>query len=73
MKRLVTLVVLASIGAGCAPIDHKPCVDFYEAVGMEYRDYVNADESLDDEQRARRQRTCELYEAYLEEAADWSK
>ena len=68
---LVSMLLLLSQSTGCSAL-RLPTADYvaadratYQAVAPEYAAYVHADESLDDEERGRRDRTLETWDARI--------
>ena len=69
MRKLLILLVLT---CGCSLQDAYVNADrlTYQAVAPEYRAYVKADEKLDDEQKARRERTVDAWAVRVTEGSD---
>ena len=72
----VSMLLLLSQSTGCSAL-RLPTADYvaadratYQAVAPEYAAYVHADESLDAEERARRDRTLETWDARIRGAED---
>ena len=61
MKLALALFVLT----GCSSIDAAPAKALRDAVRPEHMAYVEADPTLDAEQRARRLRTWQAFDAWI--------
>lgn len=72
-RTILALAACAALSASClgprSPVQYEADAARFDAVGLEWIEYVDADQTLDADARARRHRTLKEWDAHLAKVA----